>query len=301
MRRSTRTLLHGVLSRAEYRELKAFIRWARKMRAFTGDEVGGDGDSLADLQTEIQWLRRNQAYLLRRGSGPPRAEGEAAGDFRAREFRVGSRRGQDGVLAALLEFVGTRAGGAVRLGGDHPSSNIAWCAACFSLQSVEITGSGDALLRLRSTYRDLLGVPSERYTLIRSHPTEENVVRTLEWAGIGPELDLLSIEDPAQAHALWGALGGLDPRVVALAYAAPPALASLEALAKLSEGRGYRLVGCDSTGASAFWVKAELLCDPLRALSPQEAYRPPLGDDLRPLEAQNPSSPPARIEGRIDA
>jgi hypothetical protein len=48
--------------------------------------------------------------------------------------------------------------------------------------------------------------------------------------------------------------------------------ASLAALTALSEERGYRLVGCDSSGTNAFFVRRELASE-LPTRRPEEAFR----------------------------
>jgi hypothetical protein len=50
--------------------------------------------------------------------------------------------------------------------------------------------------------------------------------------------------------------------------------ASLTALQRLGKKKGYGLVGCDSNGVNAFFVREDCLTKELTALSPQSAYDP---------------------------
>ncbi|MFW6069088.1 MAG: hypothetical protein ACOC9E_05850, partial [Chloroflexota bacterium] len=50
--------------------------------------------------------------------------------------------------------------------------------------------------------------------------------------------------------------------------------ASLAALNKLAREKGYRLVGCESAGVNAFFVREDLLGPKLQPLTPEEAYFP---------------------------
>jgi len=50
--------------------------------------------------------------------------------------------------------------------------------------------------------------------------------------------------------------------------------ASLTALTKLAEKKGYILVGCESTGCNAFFVKKNLALGKLPELTPEQAFYP---------------------------
>ena len=51
--------------------------------------------------------------------------------------------------------------------------------------------------------------------------------------------------------------------------------ASLLALKKLGESKGYTLVGCDSMGVNAFFIKKEFVEDKIKNRSIRELYKPP--------------------------
>jgi hypothetical protein len=50
--------------------------------------------------------------------------------------------------------------------------------------------------------------------------------------------------------------------------------ASITALEKLGKEKGYSLIGCDSNGVNAFFVREDCLTPNVNALPPQLAYRP---------------------------
>jgi hypothetical protein len=50
--------------------------------------------------------------------------------------------------------------------------------------------------------------------------------------------------------------------------------ASLTALVRLGTEKGYVLVGCDSSGVNAFFVRRDCLTDPLSERKPESAWRP---------------------------
>lgn len=50
--------------------------------------------------------------------------------------------------------------------------------------------------------------------------------------------------------------------------------ASLSALESLGRRKGYYLIGCDSTGTNAFFLRNDISIEGLRRLTPGEAFRP---------------------------
>ena len=53
--------------------------------------------------------------------------------------------------------------------------------------------------------------------------------------------------------------------------------ASLAALESLGKRKGYYLIGCDSTGTNAFFLRDDIEIDGLPALTAREAFRPQAG------------------------
>lgn len=121
--------------------------------------------------------------------------------------------------------------------------------------------------------------------------TVENLADTITGAGVPAGLDLLSIDVDGVDYWLWESLTCVSPRVVVIEYNAsfgphrsitvpyesgfdrvekhPSTFyhgASLSALAKLGAKKGYSLVGCDSNGVNAFFVRNDLIKSPLAAL-----------------------------------
>ena len=109
--------------------------------------------------------------------------------------------------------------------------------------------------------------------------TAENFTGILHEAGVPRDFDLLSLDIDGNDFWVWKAFTGFSPRVVAIEYNAsvPPGQpwvmpydpqyawrgsrrfgASLAALAALGREKGYALVGCDSSGVNAFFVRRDL-------------------------------------------
>jgi hypothetical protein len=111
------------------------------------------------------------------------------------------------------------------------------------------------------------------------------------------EIDLLSIDIDYNDYWVWKAVDVANPRVVVIEYNAalrPPMSlvvpydptrswdgsnyfgASLEALVRLGRTKGYRIVGCNFSGANAFFVRDDLCADHfLDPPTAEEHYEPP--------------------------
>lgn len=107
----------------------------------------------------------------------------------------------------------------------------------------------------------------------------EDINELIRKCSLPRELDCLSIDLDGNDYHIWAAIAVTDPRVVTIEYNAkfrPPMQwvmgydpthrwdgsdqfgASLASLVELRQGKGYCLVGCNITGANAFFVKSEL-------------------------------------------
>ena len=158
----------------------------------------------------------------------------------------------------------------------------------------------------RSTVRDLEKA-ARRLRLsnikaIQKFLNLDNLETTLLGAGLPSEIDLLSIDVDGNDYWFWEALNCIHSRVVVIEYNASlgpersiavpydPLFdrmqkhasgiyhgASIAALEKLGKKKGYGLVGCDSSGLNAFFVRSDCLTQAISVLSPRAAFRPHRG------------------------
>ncbi|MNP43147.1 hypothetical protein D3C76_1369480 [compost metagenome] len=127
--------------------------------------------------------------------------------------------------------------------------------------------------------------------------TKENIVKIFQEHQIPTQLDLLSIDIDGNDYWIWQALADYKPRAVIIEYNAsypPPQKrvtpydagfvwdgtsyfgASLASLEALGYSMGYALVGTDSRGVNAFFIRQDLLAKSgFAALTAEEAYHPP--------------------------
>jgi len=129
-----------------------------------------------------------------------------------------------------------------------------------------------------------------------SFVTTENINALIAEAGIGGDIDLLSIDIDNNDYWVWKAITSIDPRVVVIEYNAtlrPPMSlvvpynpnqtsdgsnyfgASLEAFVRLGRDMGYSIVGCNFSGSNAFFVRNDLVGDHfLQPATAEEHYEP---------------------------
>lgn len=200
-------------------------------------------------------------------------------DLTAFEARVYSQNGEDGVLQALFRVLGTTNRFFVEIGtgnGRECNSRLlgehGWRGVMLDAQE---------------------GAPPP---IVRAFVTAENVNDLLRRQGVPREFDLLSIDIDSNDYWIWEAVSDFSPRVVVTEYNAsfpPPDRravvyeptatwdgsnyfgASLQAFVDLAERKGYRLVGCESTGVNAFFVRSDLVDERMPGRTVEELYRPP--------------------------
>jgi len=205
----------------------------------------------------------------------------SSSQLHAHERRVSSQNGEDGILAALFDAIGTTNRHAVEFGaGVGPTE-------CNSLVLVDEAG-------WTATWLDGADQPAAS-RVRRAFVTAENVSDHFVEAGVPDRPDLISIDIDSNDYWVLDALDErFTPRVLVVEYNASlgptdrltiaydPAFvwqvndyfgASLAALASAADRRGLGLVGCDSRGINAFFVdRAALAATTYLELTPEQAF-----------------------------
>jgi hypothetical protein len=197
------------------------------------------------------------------------------------EERVFSQNGEDGVLDALFEWIGTTNRFFVEFGCEDATQ----CNAAYLL-----TQGWSGL------FMDGAGISRNPLAVVRKEfVTAENVNALFAKYGVPEAPDLVSIDVDGNDYHIWKALSW-RPRVVVIEYNAhvgpdeavvapyDPGFvwdgsdyfgASLRALRDLGEARGYHLVHCESAGVNAFFVAKDCLPPGYVPPSLAAVYRPP--------------------------
>lgn len=258
--------------------LKEFARLPRDVREIKRQEV---------LQTRILQEQYAKQLMADERYGDPLR-------LQRYEHQVFSQHGEDGSIAEIFSRIGTFNKRFVEIGVDPLESNTT-CLLYQEWSGLWVDKGLEDSLRIPPAIQDLIG--GGRVKTRAVFVDKDNVESILEQAGIEPEFDLLSIDVDQNTYHLWEALGAYSPRVVVVEYNAtfPPGDdwkaayeadrvwdgthyfgASLKAFEKLGTQKGYCLVGCETNGANAFFVRRDLVGDHFSTpYSAENHYEPP--------------------------
>jgi hypothetical protein len=197
-------------------------------------------------------------------------------------FNEYSATGEDGILLYIFSIIGSTNRKLVDIGAAGINgSNTVNLILNHNFSGLLIDGDEKSIRRARGFFefqQANLGL-----TLLAKFLTAENINGLLLENGLEGEIDLLCIDIDGIDYWIWKAIDVVDPRVVVVEYQdilGPDRSctvpyrqnfdlrsypvnretnnycgASLRAFTKLANSRGYRLVGCNSTGWNAFFVK----------------------------------------------
>lgn len=212
------------------------------------------------------------------------------------QFSVFSQNGEDGIIQHILSQVGFESCLFIEFGFGLFENNSLRLMLREGFGGLYIDGS-----RLNVEYmnRAIREIGITNVSAVCQFLTTDNIEQTIASAGLSGSIDFLSIDVDGNDYWFWERLSEISPRVVAIEYNASfgpdkaitipydPAFerhekhesgfyagASLPALTKLGAAKGYELVGCDSSGANAFFVRRDCLVGSLTPMKPGEAYRP---------------------------
>ena len=254
------------------------------------------------LKSLLSRLRRidsieSRAVYLQEALGRIEArQTESAKTLREAEFRVFSQWGEDGIIQFLSRHVPIENKTFVEFGvQDYLESNTRFLVVKDNWSGLVIDGSAENIGKIRG---------SELYW---RHPiraecafiTRDNINDIIRSAGITGDIGLLSVDIDGNDYWVWQEIDVIQPRIVVAEYNArfgveravsvpydPQFIrerahssmiyygASLAALAQLGEVKGYALVGCNSAGNNAFFLRKDVRPSSLPSLTAREAYVP---------------------------
>jgi hypothetical protein len=210
-------------------------------------------------------------------------------------FKVYSQSDEDGILQEIFTRVGVTNRTFVEFGVETGIECNSVKLLVEGWNGLWIEGCDKYIGEIQKTFRTFLA--DDRLGLCLDMVTAENINTLIEQAMIAGEIDLLSVDIDGNDYWVWKAISVISPRVVVIEYNAtlhPPMSlvvpydpkrqwdgsnyfgASLEALVRLGRDKGYRIVGCNYSGANAFFVRDDVaddhFIDPATA---EEHYEPP--------------------------
>jgi len=210
------------------------------------------------------------------------------------EFKVFSQWGEDGIIQRLINVVPLADRTFIEFGvEDFSESNCRFLMMNDNFSGFVMDGSSDNVTACKSAYYYW----KHALQMEQAFVTRDNINQLLAKSGFGPDLAILSVDLDGVDYWVTEAIKGFTPRILIHEYNAvfgaerkisvpyDPAFvrsdkhvsrlywgASLGALTYLAEKRGYSLVGTNSAGCNAFYVRNDLLSDKLEALSVERGY-----------------------------
>jgi RNA polymerase subunit RPABC4/transcription elongation factor Spt4 len=245
-------------------------------------------------------IEKNASTLLRVHYKSVAEDSDQRTVFCNHEFKVHSKHGNDGLILYIFSKIGTTNRTFVEIGvEDGKECNTANLSLNFGWQGMLIDANKEWLEIAKDFYQEKLRKNALKIKIVPCFVTAENINKLLLDNGLQNEIDLLSIDIDGNDYWVWKAITAVNPRVVVIEYNSSFGLkpitvkydpkfyykktykknplyfgASLSALAKLGNSKGYVLVGCDSHGHDAFFVRKDAIKDKLIELPAAEAFYP---------------------------
>jgi hypothetical protein len=223
-------------------------------------------------------------------------ERQATKDLMDYEFKVFSQWGEDGIIQHLCKSVTIKNRTFIEFGVEcFFESNCRFLLMKDNWSGFVIDGSSENIRKLRNSYfywkHDLQAIDA--------FITRENINELLAQSGFDEDLGILSIDLDGNDFHVLDAIKHFKPRILVCEYngvfggvrkiTIPYDAtfnrtrshysnlyfgASLAAITYLANKRGYSLVGTNSAGGNAFFVRNDLVTDKVAVISSAEAYFP---------------------------
>ncbi|MEO1023877.1 MAG: hypothetical protein AAFW89_15135 [Bacteroidota bacterium] len=216
------------------------------------------------------------------------------------EFSVYSQNGEDGILLELFDRIHidnyTLVEFGIGTGKECNSANLllhfGWSGL---LMDCDETGIQKAKARFDEKHKL---VESGRLRIKKALIDADNINPLLESENLPNDLDFLSIDIDGNDYWVWKAITCIKPRLIAIEYngsfglqsisvAYDPTFdrlrkhpsgfyhgASLKAFESLGKSKGYRLIGCDSEGVNAFFLREDIAVETIPTRTAEECFEP---------------------------
>lgn len=262
-----------------------FKRRLRKRLLGTETRQQIDDDTACIARLGNQPYLAHPAALRVPGFEPP---------FAAYEFSAYSQNGEDGLILHLLSRIGVEQRFIAEVGTeDGRECNSANLILNYGWRACLIEMNRPNAERCREHFQTL--TQDSRVRVLNAAATPENIEDLLNSGAVPVALDVLSIDIDSHDYWLWQSVHAFTPRLVVIEYNAvfgpqarvtvpypmPSARhryyhgASLAAVTALAGEKGYQLMGCDSCGVNAFFVRNDLAdAAGLPGVAVADAFRP---------------------------
>lgn len=209
------------------------------------------------------------------------------------EYKVFSQWGEDGIIQFLIRQLEIRQHVFVEFGvGNYSEANTRFLMVNNNWTGLVMDSDEQNIRELRRSEI------AWRYGLraVQAFITRENVNELITANGVSGDIGLLSVDIDGNDYWVWEAIDSVNPAIVIIEYnhrfGSELAVtipydenfrrgkrypityfgASLVGLCRLADKKGYALVGCNSNGVNAFFVRRDQLSGNLSELSAAEGY-----------------------------
>jgi hypothetical protein len=215
-----------------------------------------------------------ERYVKELLSGPRYADERRLPHFGAKVY---SQNDEDGIIQEIFSRVGFGNRTFVEFGVDNGLENNTLKLLLEGWTGLWLEGSEEHVKQIDIKFQDVIASGRLR---VQQAFVDRNNINDLIKPYYSDEIDLISIDIDGNDIYILEALSIIRPRVIAIEYNAkfPPPMsiaqaynsahvwggtdyfgASLVAITKAAAHKGYSLVGCNITGANAFFVRDDLL------------------------------------------
>ena len=195
-------------------------------------------------------------------------------------FKVYSQNDEDGIIEEIFNRVGTTDKTFIEFGVENGLECNGHYLLFKGWRGLWIDGGEEHVREIHEKFAPV--IENGQLKVLRAFITRENINELFREGGFGGEIDLLSIDIDGNDYYVWQAINVVRPRVVIIEYNGkfPPNCdwkqaynkrhiwdysdwqgASLKALELLGRQLGYQLVGTNTNGVNAFFVRQDLAKD----------------------------------------
>jgi hypothetical protein len=239
---------------------------------------------MASLQIQQKLLiQENRERVLREGKSLPLEDIEC---------KIFSQNGEDGIISYLFSIVEPKTRRFFEIGIEKGTEcNSANLAKNFGWSGWLVEGNASWAEQAQRHYNSHPMTWTRDIKIISQYVTEENINSLIDKYEIKNNVDFFSLDIDSLDYWIFKKMQDIGARVVCIEYNASfgPDLsvtvpkdgafygvysgASLKALVKLAKEKGYRFVGCNSTGVNAFFVRSDLAQKLLPEVPVTEGFR----------------------------
>jgi hypothetical protein len=242
-----------------------------------------------DVDERLDELKMNQGLILSLMQRERRSK-----NLRDYEFKIFSQWGEDGIIQHLTRALEIKNKTFIEFGVERFfEANCRFLMMKDNWSGFVIDGSSKNIKRLKNSYFYW------RYDInaVEAFITKENINELLLRSAFDEDIGILSIDIDGNDYHVLEAISTFKPRILICEYNAvfgatrkisipyDPAFsrthghfsnlywgASLSALTQLAGRKGYSLIGTNSAGSNAFYVRNDLLNERVEVLSAPEIF-----------------------------